>query len=294
MNSYTLTCMGGGEMGSCLANVFKHSGHSAYVWDIDSAKRSTEKNVKKIVSESAAVFITTPSWVVASVLRDIRDHMRPNGYVICLSKGMTDDGKTMYHVMNEMLRNPHGILAGPMIAEEINAGKSAYGVIAGNDDVCRFAFDVFEKSAIRMESEHDMESVAYASVLKNIYAIIAGMVEGWELGDNARGYVMAKILNEWDALADTIGINKKVLWGTAGEGDFIATSISNHSRNRMMGELFAKNGTVTQQSEGIRSLTGMVRLLKERNIPTPRILAALYNVFVHQQSPSELRGALNV
>ena len=75
-----------------------------------------------------------------------------------------------------------------------------------------------------------------AGVLKNIYAIVLGIADGLEFDGNAKGWIAARATNEMLAIAETLGADKKIMLGTAGLADFIATAYSPYSRNREIGD----------------------------------------------------------
>jgi glycerol-3-phosphate dehydrogenase (NAD(P)+) len=82
--------------------------------------------------------------------------------------------------------------------------------------------------------------VEYASILKNIYAIIIGIVDANFDSPNLRSLVLSKAINEMRQLIKTFGGQEETIFKYCGFGDFSLTALNDLSRNRTLGLLIGK------------------------------------------------------
>jgi glycerol-3-phosphate dehydrogenase (NAD(P)+) len=125
-----------------------------------------------------------------------------------------------------------------------------------------------------LKEETDIKHTCYCSVLKNVYALLVGMSDGYGLGDNARGMLLAQCLQEMDEIAKVLGTPRRVITGPAGWGDFFGTALSEFSLNHAVGEKLA-HGETALHAEGLDSLTGLAKLLASHGAEPQPLLAFL-------------------
>ena len=205
------------------------------------------------------VFLCVPSWAIRSVLSEAVSALRPTSVVVSFSKGMdaARGQKTTGELLPELLPKlqPFVVVGGPMLAAEIAAGKNAAAVFASPFVVAaKRVADLFRAPIFAVEVSSDAASVSLAGVLKNIYAIGFGIADGLELDGNAKGWIAARAVNEMLAIAELFGADKKIILGTAGLADFIATAYSPYSRNREVGDEIVKSGKCNLKGEGTASI----------------------------------------
>jgi glycerol-3-phosphate dehydrogenase (NAD(P)+) len=148
-------------------------------------------------------------------------------------------------------------------------------VVASHDqDVFPVIRKLFTNTRLVLKEEPDIKHTCYCSVLKNVYALLVGMNDGYGCGDNARGMLVAKCLQEMDESAKVLAVPRRVITGPAGWGDFFGTALSEHSLNRAVGERLARGETVLH-AEGLDSLVGLVKLLVSRGAHPLPLLAFL-------------------
>lgn len=278
--------LGAGEMGMCLANILKNR-HEIILWDKEPSRRNTKENLDDLLKTSDSIIVCVPSSALNNALSDIAPFAESPTPLICLTKGVDPSGKLAPEIIAEVLpRNPFVMMAGPMIAEELNAGMSGYALCAGDQSAYETAVVVFNQTRIALSYTRDTRSVALCSGLKNIYALLMGMIQGLALPENAKGYVAARILEEWGKLSGPLNIDPNIIWGTAGVADFLATGFSAYSYNRTAGEKILKGEKV--ESEGTRSLAGIVQILNKNNQVVPALLNAVYSIVYQAGNPSEI------
>jgi glycerol-3-phosphate dehydrogenase (NAD(P)+) len=190
--------------------------------------------------------------------------LKPGCPLVSFAKGIdAESEKTMPELFAGLApQHPLAAVGGPMLAEEISAGGNAAAVIASKDESFRAALhELFSSPQFRAEPSADPGSVAWAGVLKNIYAFALGIADGLKVSDNEKGWFAAKAIDEMAGLAATLNIDPAIVLGTAGVGDLIATGYSQHSRNRQAGDEIVATGTCKVPGEGLMSLPAFIKRL---------------------------------
>ena len=143
-------------------------------------------------------------------------------------------------------------------------------------------FNVSER--FRLYSNSDIIGVELGGALKNIVALGAGMIDGLGLGDNAKAAFVTWSWNEVISLGTALGAKTETFYGLAGLGDFVATCVSNLSRNHHVGFELARGhsleeitNSMSQVAEGVHTTKAIHKLMPELNLKTP-IINCIYKV----------------
>ncbi len=128
-------------------------------------------------------------------------------------------------------------LSGPSIAHELSRGVPTAVVLAHHDAaLARAVRREMQTPILRMQVSRDVTGVELGGVLKNVYAIILGLCDGLGLGLNTKAALLTRALPEMTRLGVALGGRRATFYGLAGLGDLVGTGLSEHSRNRRMGE----------------------------------------------------------
>lgn len=298
-----ITIIGYGEIGQAAYKLLKANKELVVeVWDKKGGQG--QKSLAETVSLSEVVFICVPSWCVREVLADIKKYLAKNALVVCLAKGIEPaDAETMAgeekkeRTMDAVLQDelspnqPFCILSGPMLAEELSAGKKGFAVAVSKNkkDFLRLA-EIFSGSNLILEYSNDLRGVALCGVLKNIYALGFGIADGLELGSNAKGKLSVLAIREMKKIVKLLGGKDKTVFGVAGIGDFVATAFSRYSRNREAGEELAKTGVCCLESEGYKSIVSIIKLIG--NADDLPFLNALKLIILDGRAPAQVFNSL--
>ena len=225
------------------------------------------------------VIVGVPTSGFRGVLEQATDHVRPWVPVVSLSKGLERGTHLrMTEVIKEVMPgHPVAALTGPNIAVEIMAGKAAAAVIATKDlEVASAIQKVVTRGVFRVYVNHDVVGCEMGGALKNIIAIAAGIGQGLEVGDNTRAAVMSRGLAELTRLGVAMGAQPATFAGLAGMGDLIATCMSPHSRNRVVGEQLGKGRALDDilaemhmVAEGVRTASVALELAERLGLDLP-------------------------
>jgi len=202
-----------------------------------------------------------------------------NGQIVVNSaKGFEHHSmKTLSQVIEDVLPGVQLVVwSGPNIAHEIALGKPARAVLAGRDmSVLSRTARCLRNDGISFEISRDVRGVELCASLKGILAIAVGIADGLELGDNFIGLLISYGLGEFAAIAEFMGIPKATIYGIAGLGDCLTSSLSPYGRNRRFGRLIGKNTQpedamqqVGMVVEGVQMMMTITEL-EDLNVATP-------------------------
>ncbi len=227
---------------------------------------SMSSDIRKVVRESDVLVIAVPSAYAVSSLSDLMPGDFSGKKVISAIKGLLPDKNILlnYHLEQEFglpLEQYFAVL-GPCHAEEVAAEKLSYLTFSGRD--IKMAEELaahFNLPYINTIVNHDILGVQYAAVLKNIYALGAGIAHGLEYGDNFLSVYIANAADEMAGFLRKFGIahitvgdhddddpltHRKTPNYAASVylGDLLVTCYSLYSRNRSFGNMIGKGYSV--------------------------------------------------
>lgn len=267
--------MGAGSWGTAISWLLGGRGHDVVLWSheghvadgvnaehrnpeylrevvLPDTVRATGDMAEALSSADAAVMVS-PSHVVRSVAERMAPHAKSDLPIVSLAKGVEADTlMRMTQVLEDVLGRPERLaaLSGPNHAEEVSKGVPSATVIASTDERTAALFqDAFMAPFFRVYTNTDVVGVELCGASKNVIAVAAGMSDGLGYGDNTKAALMTRGLAEMSRLGRALGANPLTYMGLAGMGDLIATCTSQHSRNRGLGELIAKGGTIAEFTE---------------------------------------------
>ncbi len=251
-----------------------------------------------ILSEKAIVFIAIPSVVIVDFMENQEIH--PESILVNLAKGFGNEGQTIVECLAKRLSNPVCTMKGPSFAREIiNNQPTAFTVGTAGQQPYDELEKVFQDTTIYLDFSNDLRGVEMLSILKNIYAIVVGVVDAQFESPNLKFMVFTKAFKEMRSLLLLFGGQKKTLYNYCGIGDFALTALNDLSRNRTLGLLIGKGFFTDYISEKV-VLEGRIATnifyeeLKNMNIDTTEypILNELYQVFNKDYDISTFVGNL--
>ena len=188
--------------------------------------------------------------------------------------------------------NNYCVLTGPSHAEEvINSSLTSVLAASTNNLLAEFTQKIFSNNFFRVYTSNDLIGAEIGGALKNIIAIASGILDGLRLGDNAKAALITRGIAEISRFGITFGANPITFSGLSGLGDLIVTSISQHSRNRRLGELVGR-GFITENiisdtkmlSEGYYTVKAIFEISKTKKIEMP-ICEQIYYVLYENKDP---------
>jgi glycerol-3-phosphate dehydrogenase (NAD(P)+) len=268
--------IGAGELGRAVEVLMKKKNIPVSLWDAKPGIVSGQEELKEIVPAADYVLFCVPSWAMRAAVTGVAPYLSSVATVMSFAKGIEKDSlQTMGEMIPSLLFSHQAVVVvgGPMIAEEIVAGKKAIGIFASHDAaaLARIA-ELFRQENFDVEMTDDVLSVSLAGVLKNIYAVALGIADGLDLSGNEKGWIASRAIIEMQGIAVLVGADPAMMIGTAGEGDLIATGYSEHSRNREVGAQIVKTGMCDLRAEGLESLPYLRQRLGARAAEFPLLM----------------------
>ena len=316
--SNKVAVLGGGSFGTVLANLAASNGFKVSLWVRDSEQALrinsegantsyhpelklsenilASENLNEVVKDAAIVFIATPSIVFEQIVNRLSQSIEDDAYLISCTKGILDNPfRLLSEVILSKMKNSVGVLSGPNLAKEIAENKVAGTVIASdNEELLDVVKSILSSKTFKIFSSNDIKGVELAGSLKNIYAIICGMAESLNVGENAIGLILTRSMAEMSRFSVAKGANPVTFLGLSGMGDLVATCMSNLSRNYQLGLNLGKGMTllqakvqVGQVAEGIRTLEVIRNESKRLDIKMP-LVESMYNIIKQNASPDSL------
>ena len=316
--SNKVAVLGGGSFGTVLANLAASNGYKVSLWVRDSEQALrinsegantsyhpelklsenilASENLNEVVKDAAVVFIATPSIVFEQIVNRLSQSIEDDAYLISCTKGILDNPfRPLSEVILSKIKNSVGVLSGPNLAKEIAENKVAGTVIASdNEELLDVVKSILSSETFKIFSSKDIKGVELAVSLKNIYAIICGMAESLNVGENAIGLILTRSMAEMSRFSVAKGANPVTFLGLSGMGDLVATCMSNLSRNYQLGLNLGKGMTllqakvqVGQVAEGIRTLEVIRNESKRLDIKMP-LVESMYNIIKKNASPDSL------
>jgi glycerol-3-phosphate dehydrogenase (NAD(P)+) len=187
-----------------------------------------------------------------------------------------------------------GVITGPCHAEEVALERLSFLTIACADLATASQMaKALQSSYIKTKISDDIIGAEYAAVLKNIYAIAAGIAHGLGYGDNFQAVLMSNAIREMKRFIKQVHKMKRNINDTAYLGDLLVTGYSVFSRNRMFGNMIGKGYTVKSATiemnmvaEGYYASKSAFKIMekKEKNVKTP-IVNAVYGILYENKNP---------
>ena len=205
-------------------------------------------DINRVIDESDLIVLAVPSPYLKQSLNDITVDMSQK-MVISAVKGMIpDENLLVTEYMHQHFNIPMenlGVIAGPCHAEEIALERLSYLTVGGKDIVkAREWSKLFDTPYVRTTPSNDVEGLEYASVMKNIYAIAAGICKSLHYGDNFLAVLLTNAMHEMIRFAKAKSDIPRDITDSGYLGDVLVTAYSNFSRNRQFGQMIGMGYSV--------------------------------------------------
>ncbi len=277
---------------------FKRLGHNpAYLTGVrfDVKRIHFSSDINKIVRESEILIFVTPSPYLKSHLKKLKTKIKDKFVVTAIKGIVPDENLIISSYFNQVYGVPSeniAVLAGPCHAEEVALERLSYLTIGCTDiGKAQLFARKLVSPYIKTSVSDDVEGIEYGSVLKNVYAIAAGICSGLKYGDNFQAVLMSNAIQEMNRFLTTVHPISRNVDDSVYLGDLLVTGYSNFSRNRVFGTMIGKGYSVKSAqiememiAEGYYGTKCIKELNRHLHVNMP-ILDAVYNILYERISP---------
>tara|TARA_B110000116_G_scaffold90528_1_gene78756 strand:- start:1022 stop:1993 length:972 start_codon:yes stop_codon:yes gene_type:complete len=199
-------------------------------------------NIHSEIIKADVIFIALPSSILKDGINDFRNYISKNQLVVNLSKGIFKDGYTIVDFLSEFLDSENIVcLKGPSFAVEIMEHANTLLTLGySNKNQKDLVSKIFLDTNIHFDSTKDIRGVEILSVIKNIYALLIGVIDAKYNSPNTRFMFLTKAFTEIRILNKEFQGDLDTLFLSCGLGDLCLTSLNDLSRNRTLGLLIGK------------------------------------------------------
>lgn len=277
---------------------FKRLGHNpAYLTGVkfDTKHIHFYSNINDAVKESDTLLFATPSPYLKSHLKKLKTTIKDKFIVTAIKGIVPDENLIVSDYFTKVYKVPAeniAVLGGPCHAEEVALERLSYLTIACPDiEKAKIFAKRLANHYIKTSVSDDVTGIEYASVLKNVYAIAAGICSGLNYGDNFQAVLMSNAIQEMNRFLNIVYPINRSVDDSAYLGDLLVTSYSNFSRNRTFGTMVGKGYSVKSAqiememiAEGYYGTKCIKELNKHFHVNMP-ILDAVYNILYERILP---------
>lgn len=295
-----ISILGAGHWGLALASVLAYNNNNVLVYARDINKVNdlnlnhksiyvndyefsnlikASSNLDEVINFSDIIIIALP---VVSIIDTLKNYLikYSNKTYVFTSKGLYK-GETMSNLFEDINPNLNlAVLSGPSFSNEVLEKKfTAVSIASKNSEVGKILQRLFSCEYFRCYTLSDIKGVEICGAIKNVFAIICGMVDGAKMGSNTKNAMITRGLSEMKRLISYYGGQIETLYGLAGIGDIMLTCNSLESRNYSYGYSYVtgEKGTASGVVEGLNTVKEINALSKKIGIEMP-ITNALYDV----------------
>ena len=259
-------------------------------------------DINQTVAQSDVLILAIPSPYVKQSLNKIRRDMT-HKVVISAVKGMIPDENI---IITDYLHNRFGIpfdqlgvIAGPCHAEEIALERLSYLTIGcENRQNAEVWAKLFSTPYVHTTISNDVIGLEYSSVMKNIYAIAAGMCQALHYGDNFQAVLLSNAIQEIQRFATAMSNVPRDITASGYLGDVLVTGYSQFSRNRQFGQMLGLGYSVKAAqmememvAEGYYGTKAIYEANRRMKVALP-IVDAMYEILYNKQKAKPIIKSL--
>ena len=255
-------------------------------------------DINEMVKYADILIFSIPSAFVKAELDKITEPYTSKIVFSAIKGIIPESGLIVGEHFNKILNVPIeniGVITGPCHAEEVAMERLSYLTIACIDEEkAKLVSKYISSHYIKTKISDDIIGTEYAAMLKNIYAIAAGIAHGLGYGDNFQAVLMSNSIREIKRFIKKVHKMKRNINNSAYLGDLLVTGYSVFSRNRMFGNMIGKGYTVksammemSMVAEGYYATKSAYLMNEKSNTKTP-IINAVYQILYENKNPKTI------
>lgn len=267
--------------------------------EIHLSEENVSTNLREILSDSEWILLAIPSAYVFDILQKLTAEDFKGKKVITAVKGLVHEEKKL---ISAYLTEKFGVpqtdivhISGPCHAEEVAAEKLSYLTFSSpNIITAKEASKIFACRFMKTSTSSDLVGTELASVLKNVYAICAGISIGLGYGDNFRAVFISSAMKEMEYMLHHFAPDSKErnMLSPSYLGDTLVTAYSQFSRNRTFGVMIGKGYSINAAilelnmvAEGYYATKTLRLMAEEMKLEMP-LLESAYRILYGKIAPA--------
>lgn len=217
---------------------------------LDTNKIEITTDIKKVISATDTIVLVIPSAFVEKSLQDLTPSAFENKTIISATKGIIPSTNQIVadylQTQFKVELDKQAVLSGPSHAEEIAQDGMTYLTLgAHQENLAQELANRFACRFVKTRTSNDVRGIEYSAVLKNIYALVAGICKGAGYGDNFIAVLISNAAQEMQRFLNVIAKSEnRDTNNFVYLGDLLVTAYSQHSRNRTFGQMIGQGYTV--------------------------------------------------
>ncbi len=287
-----------------LESILSEGRNQRYLCDLelDTSRIAPSDDLNKVVAEADILVMAMPSAFIKTFLEPLTVSLKDK-FVISAVKGIVPgDYKTVVEYLHDhydLSYKQIGLITGPTHAEEVARERLSYlTVVCTDPDNAQLIGQKLATKYIHLTYSQDLYGTEYAAILKNIYALAAGMAIGLGYGDNFLAVLISNCAAEMTRFLQESYPYERDTQTSAYLGDLLVTSYSIHSRNRRLGLMIGHGCSVktalnemTMVAEGYYA-ADCIRHINFRHKVEMPIADMVYSVLYEKSSARKSMKAL--
>ena len=265
--------------------------------ELNATKLDLSSNINNTVLKYDILIFAIPSAFLNSELSKLKTSLKDK-IIFSAIKGIVPETGLIigehFHKIYQVPFNNIGVITGPCHAEEVAMERLSYLTIAcTNKENAVFMSNALQSWYIKTKISDDIIGTEYAAMLKNIYAIAAGIAHGLGYGDNFQAVLMSNAIREMKQFIKKVHKMKRHINNSAYLGDLLVTGYSVFSRNRQFGNMVGKGYTVKSAqmemsmiAEGYYATKSAYKIKEENQAKTP-IIDTVYAILYANKNPKK-------
>ncbi|WP_339611763.1 NAD(P)H-dependent glycerol-3-phosphate dehydrogenase [uncultured Planktosalinus sp.] len=266
--------------------------------EFDTKQLSLSNDINKVIKNADVVIFAIPSAFLSNELEKLTVSLEKKIIFSAIKGIVPETGLIVGEHFNQTYNIPFeniGVITGPCHAEEVALERLSYITVACADpEKSKMVAKYLSSDYIKTTTSDDVIGTEYAAMLKNIYAIAAGIAHGLGYGDNFQSVLMSNGIREMRKFIKKVYKMKRNINDSAYLGDLLVTGYSTFSRNRMFGNMIGKGYTVksaqmemSMVAEGYYATKSAWELNQKKKAKTP-IINAVYEILYENKNPKKV------
>jgi len=276
---------------------FRHNPNYLSAVTVGVPKRHIQTDARAVIARADFIILNTPAAFLKDALKGVTPELLRGKVLVSAIKGIVpDENLIVGDFLQQVYQVPISriaVIGGPCHAEEVSLEKLSYVTVACQDtEVAAKVASFIKTRYINTNVSDDIYGTEYAAVLKNIYAVAAGICHGVGFGDNFQAVLVANAIGEMSRFVNTVHPINRDIKESAYLGDLLVTVYSQFSRNRTFGNMIGKGYSVRSAqlemnmvAEGYYASHCIQQICGKYNVDLP-ICNAVYNILYRNLSPA--------